>query len=105
METAETADLESNLESTHVARRQAETIVTGVAYRYGLRPHDFTIVWDGGKFEPSRSEHELAITRKDGSKAAARIRNDALLNRDAWKYFRDLESAFAQLNRRAVPRD
>jgi len=101
----ETAELERNLESTQVARREAEKIVIAIASRYGLQAHDFSIAWDGGNFEPSRPEHELAITRKDGSRAAARIGDDVLLRKDAWKYFRDLENAFAQLNRRVLPRE
>lgn len=99
----ETAELERNVESVGIARRQAETIVTAVAYRYGLQPHDFTIAWDGGSFEPARPEHLLTITRKDGSLATAHISDEVLLRKDAWKYFRDLENAFAQLNRRVVP--
>src|SRR5262245_9039965 len=101
----EIADLESNIEPTHSARHQAETIVTAVAYRYGLQPHDFTIAWDGGNFEPARSEHLLTITRNDGGRVTARIGDDVLRRKDAWKYFRNLESAFAQLNRRAIPRE
>ena len=101
----ETADLERNLESTQVARREAEKIVIAVASRYGLQPHDFSIACDGGNFQPSRPEHELTITRRDGSRAAARIGDDVLLRKDAWKYFRDLENAFVRLNRRRLPRE
>jgi hypothetical protein len=101
----ETADLERNLESTQGARREAEKIVIAIASRYGLQAHDFSIAWDGGSFRPSRAEHELTITRRDGSRAAARIGDEVLLRKDAWKYFRDLENAFAQLNRRVLPRD
>jgi hypothetical protein len=101
----ETADLERNLESTQGARREAEKIVIAIASRYGLQAHDFSIAWDGGSFQPSRAEHELTITRRDGSRAAARIGDEVLLRKDAWKYFRDLENAFAQLNRRVLPRD
>jgi len=84
----EIADLESN--------------VTAVAYRCGMQTHDFTIAWDGGSFEPSRDEHELVIIRKDGSQATVRIDRDALLHKDAWKYFRYLEAVFVQLNRREI---
>src|SRR5262245_11563575 len=100
----ETADLERNPDEVLVARNEAEKIVTAIASRYGLRPHDFTMAWDGGSFEPSRDEHELMIIRQDGSRANVRIDGDALLRRDAWKYFRDLETAFTQLNRRELPR-
>src|SRR5262245_29579440 len=100
----ETADLERNLEKVQEARGDAEKIVTAIASRYGLRPHDFTMVWDRGSFEPSRGEHELVIIRQDGSRASVHIDGDALSRRDAWKYFRDLETAFTQLNRREFPR-
>src|SRR5262249_11274711 len=82
----EIADLESN--------------VTAVAYRCGMQTHDFTIAWDGGSFEPSCDEHELVIIRKDGNQATVRIDRDALVRRDTWMYFRDLETALTQQNRR-----
>jgi len=98
----ETADLERNLEEMLLAQREGERIVTALASSYGLRPHDFTIAWDGGSFEASRDEHELIMIRKDGSQAAVRIDRDALLRKDAWRYFRNLEPVFVQLNRREI---
>jgi len=74
--------------------------VTAIASRYGLRLQDFTMAWDEGSFEASRVEHDLLIIRKDGSRANVRIDGDTLLRRDTWMYFRDLEAAFTQLNRR-----
>src|SRR5215467_14110681 len=100
--TMETADLERNLEGAILAKDEGERIVVALASRYGLRPHDFTIAWDGGSFEPSRDEHELVIIRKDGSQATVRIDRDALLHKDAWTYFRHLEVVFVQLNRREI---
>jgi len=100
----ETAVLEQKLEGVVVARQEAEKIVTAIAFRYGLRPQDFTMAWDGGSFAPSKDEHELMIVRKDGSQAAVRIDRDALLRKDAWRYFRYLEAAFVQLNTREILR-
>ena len=100
----ETTDLERNPDKVLEARGDAEKIVTAIALRYGLRLRDFTMAWDGGSFAPSKDEHELMIVRKDGSQAAVRIDRDALLRKDAWKYFRYLEAAFVQLNRRELLR-
>ena len=89
-----------NLENVLVAKGDAEKIVTAIALRYGLRVQDFTMAWDEGSFEASRVEHDLLIIRKDGSRANVRTDGDTLLRRDTWMYFRDLEAAFTQLNRR-----
>jgi hypothetical protein len=82
----------------------AEQFVKSLATRYGFRAHDFSITWDGGAFDASRDEHELVITSKDGRSAAARIADEALLRRDAWKYLREVDEAFARLGRRASTR-
>ena len=100
----EATDLERNLEGALRAKDEGERIVIALASSYGLRPHDFTMAWDGGSFETSRVEHELVIIRKDGSQASVRIDRDALLHKDAWTYFRHLEAVFVQLNRREILR-
>ena len=82
----------------------AEQFVESLATRYGFRAHDFSLTWDGGVFDASRNEHELVITSKDGRSAAARIADEALLRRDAWKYLREVDGAFARLSRRALKR-
>ena len=82
----------------------AEQFVKSVATRHGFRSNDFSIAWDGGDFDASRAEHELVITSKDGRRAAAHIANEALLRRDAWKYLREVDEAFAKLGRRASTR-
>jgi hypothetical protein len=82
----------------------AEQLVKSLATRYGFRAHDFSITWDGGAFDASRDQHELVITSKDGRSAAARIADEALLRRDAWKYLREVDGAFARLSRRASKR-
>ena len=98
----ETTDLERNLKEVLLAQREGERIVIALASSYGLRPHDFTIAWDGGSFEALRDEHELMMIRKDGSQAAARIDRYTLLHKDAWTYFRHLQAVFVQLNRREI---
>jgi hypothetical protein len=100
----ETADLQRNLEEMLLAQRECERIVITLASCYGLRACEFTMAWDGGSFEASRDEHELVMIRKDGSQAAVRIDQDALLRKDPWKYFRYLEAVFVQLNRREILR-
>jgi hypothetical protein len=87
-----------------VGKLEAEKMVGAVALRYGFRGDDFSIAWDGGKFDTSAAEHELLIMRNDGQRAAARIANGALLRKDPWKYFRDVDGAFAQLARRGLAR-
>jgi hypothetical protein len=82
----------------------AEQFVKSVATRHGFRSNDFSITWDGGDFDASRDEHELVITSKDGRRAAAHIADKALLRRDAWKYLREVDEAFAKLGRRASTR-
>src|SRR5262245_17687767 len=100
----ETTDLERNPDKVLEARGDAEKIVTAIALRYGLRLRDFTMAWDEGSFEPSRVEHELMIVRQDGSHVSVHINRDALVRRDTWMYFRDLETALTQLNRRKFSR-
>jgi hypothetical protein len=91
-------------EIARVGKLEAEKIVGAVALRYGFRGDDFSIAWDGGNFDAAAAEHELLIVRNDGQQAAARITNEALLRKDPWKYFRDVDGAFAKLARRALTR-
>jgi hypothetical protein len=81
-----------------------EQFASAVASRYGFRSQDFSIVWDGGEFDASRREHEMQVTSNDGRHAAARIDDEALLRKDAWKYLREVDGAFAKLARRASAR-
>jgi hypothetical protein len=85
--------------SVDVAKTEVEQMLTGVAFRYGLRRSDFSVAWDDGKFEPGRPIHDLFVIRRDGRRAKARVHNDALMRRDPWKYFRELEGAVAQLRK------
>jgi hypothetical protein len=102
MESSNNVEKPSASEAFGVAA--AEQFVKSLATRYGFRTHDFSITWDGGAFDASRDEHELVITSKDGRSAAARIADEALLRRDAWKYLREVDGAFARLSRRALKR-
>jgi len=88
------------LDSDHDGKIAAEHFAQAVATRHGFRAHDFSIVWDGGELDASRSDHEMIVMIKDGRRAAAHIDDDALLRRDAWKYLREVDAAFAQLARR-----
>ena len=102
MKPAHTIEKQSASEPSGVVA--AEQLVKSLATRYGFRGHDFSWTWDGGAFDTSRSEHELVITSKDGRSATARIADEALLRRDAWKYLREVDGAFARLSRRASKR-
>jgi len=87
-----------------LARMAVEHFASAVASRYGFRPQDFFLVWDGGHFDASRREHEMLVTSNDGRSAAARIDDEALLRQDAWKYLREVDGAFAKLARRGSTR-
>ena len=99
-----THNIEKQSASEPSAVVAAEQFVKSLAIRYGFRGHDFSLTWDGGAFDASRNEHELVITSKDGRSAAARIADEALLRRDAWKYLREVDGAFARLSRRTLKR-
>jgi len=91
-------------DSSRPGKVAAEQLARAIATRYGFRPHDFSIVWDGGDFDTSRPQHEMMVKSNDGRHAAARIDNEALLQEDAWKYLRDVDAAFATLGRRTLAR-
>ena len=90
--------------SEHDGKVAAEQFAQAVATRHGFRSHDFSIIWDGGELDAARSDHEMMVLSKDGRHAAAHIDDDALLRKDAWKYLREVDAAFAQLARRAPNR-
>jgi hypothetical protein len=81
-----------------------EELIKAIAASYGFRLRDFALIWDGGRFDPSRSTHELLITTRDGRRSTARISHSALSHRDAWKYVGEIEAAFRPLARRAHSR-
>jgi len=88
----------------HAARLEAETLIAGVGARFGFRARDFSFSWDGGEFDPARPEHQLVIVIGDGRRATVSISHEAIARTDAWKYAREIESAFAKLRRRAQSR-
>ena len=89
---------------TQSALMQAETLIAEVGARFGFQGRDFTFSWDAGEFDPARPEHQLLIVIGDGRRAIVSISHEAIARTDAWKYAREIESAFAQLRRRAQSR-
>jgi len=83
---------------------QSEVFIRALATRYGFRERDFSLVWDGGEFEPSRSVHDLDIVAADGRRSAAQISHSALVHQDPWQYIRQVDAALMNLARRGEPR-
>ena len=83
---------------------QAETLIAEVGERFGFRRRDFTFTWDGGEFDSQRTEHDLTIVIGDGRSVTVSIGHEAIVKADAWKYAREIESAFTQLRRRTESR-
>jgi hypothetical protein len=77
-----------------------EELIKAIAESCGFRPRDFSLIWDGGHLDPSRSTHELVITTGDGRRSIAQISHSALSQRDTWKYVGEIEAAFRPLARR-----
>jgi hypothetical protein len=84
----------------HPAFTLPEELLTATAERHGFRAGDYSLVWDGGEFDPSRAVHELAIVTGDGRRAVAQLTHAALSRRDPWSYLPDIQAAFKQLGRR-----
>lgn len=79
-------------------------LIRAIAERYGFQARDYSLTWDRGQFDPSRSVHDLLITIADGRQSNARITYNVLSKRDPWEYVRDIGAAFEALNRRARAR-
>jgi hypothetical protein len=84
--------------------RFSEQFIKALGTRYGFREQDYSLVWDGAHFEPSRGVHELAIATADGRKFVTHVDDATLARQDAWKYFRDIDQGFMSLARRIQPR-
>ena len=84
--------------------QQSEKLVRALANRYGFNSRDYSLIWDDGEFETSRSVHELVIVAADGRRSSAQIEHAALLRQDAWKYFNQLDIALMHLARREEAR-
>lgn len=84
----------------HQASIIPDELLEAIAERYGFRPGDYSLVWDGGEFDPSRAMHELAILTGDARRAIARFSHAEISQHDPWKCFGKLEAAFKQLGRR-----
>ena len=72
-------------------------LLQAIAERYGFRTGDYSLVWDGGQFDPSRGVHDLAFVVGDGRRAIARLNHADILPGDPWKYLGKLEAALDQL--------
>src|SRR5690349_9046801 len=83
---------------------QSEKFVRALAMRYGFRSRDFSLVWDDGEFQPSRSEHQLTIVAADGRRSEAAIEHSALVRENPWRYIRHVDAALLQLARREEAR-
>jgi hypothetical protein len=87
---------------THI--RQSEAFIRALATRCGFRDGDFSLVWDDGEFQASRSTHDLAIVTADGRRSTAQISHSALVRQDPWQYIRQLDAALVNLARRGESR-
>jgi hypothetical protein len=79
-------------------------LIRAIAERHGFETRDYSLTWDGGEFDPSRSIHDFLITIADGRQASAQIVYRVLSKRDPWEYVRDIGAVFEALNRRAQAR-
>jgi len=79
-----------------------DELIAAVAGGCGLRASDYTATWDGGRYDPSRTHHELVIQTNDGRRVAVQFSQEMLGN--PWRPLRPIEEAFRQLQRRATPR-
>ena len=82
------------------AQAELEDRIGSFATRYGFRPKDFHLTWDGAHLDPSRTIHELVITTQDGRRAEMAVSHETLLARDPWTHVRDIEAALSKLQRR-----
>ena len=79
-----------------------DELIAAVAGGCGFRAFDYTATWDGGRYDPPRTRHELVIQTNDGRRVAIQLSQEMLGN--PWRPLRPIEEAFQQLQRRAKPR-
>src|SRR5882672_1264426 len=79
-------------------------LLAAVAERQGFRTRDYALIWDDGKFDPSRVMLKFPIVTADGRQGIAQISHASLLQQDPWKYLGRIELAFKQLARRGRTR-
>jgi hypothetical protein len=77
-----------------------EALLRAIAERHGFRKSDYSLIWDGGAFDPSRETHVLSIVAADGRESTVRLNLVPTSQADPWKYISKLESAFLRLARR-----
>ena len=83
---------------------EIEDLIAAVGERHKFRIWDYSLVWDGGQFNPECPMHMLDIVISDGRHAMAEISHAALSDGDPWKYLRRVNAAFETLRRRASGR-
>jgi len=88
----------------HSAPMIPEQLLEAIAQRHGFRTSDYSLVWDGGDFDPSRAVHELTNVTGDGWRAIAQLSDADISRRDPWKYLGKIESGFRQLAQRGQTR-
>jgi hypothetical protein len=92
------------LRRQHPASIVSEELLDGIAHRYGFRAGDYSLVWDGGEFDPARDVHQLVVVTGDGRHAVVELTHAAISQRDTWKYLGKIEAVFSQLARRKQTR-
>jgi len=81
-----------------------EEFIRSVGARFGFRTGDFSVTWDGGELDFSRTTHELVIKVADGRTAAVELDHVAVVRSDRWKLLRGIEAAFGKLAHRTTKR-
>jgi len=83
---------------------RSEQLIRELATRYGFRSKDYSLIWDDGTFQSSRSMHALEIITADGRRSAAEIPHLALVQENPWQYIAKVDAALLQLARRGALR-
>ena len=80
-------------------------LIRTIAERHMFGTRDYSLTWDGGQFDTSRSVHELLITVADGRQVTTQIIHEVVSKHDSGTYVHDVGIAFENLNRRASIRE
>ena len=76
-------------------------LIRTIAERHMFGTRDYSLTWDGGQFDTSRSVHELLITVADGRQVTTQVIHGGFLRADSEIHLHDVGIAFEYLNRRA----
>jgi hypothetical protein len=85
---------------TVVETAEIEDLIAAVGERHGFRIRDYSLVWDGDRFDMRRAIHTLDIVANNGRHARAELSHAALSDSDPWKHLRRVDAAFQTLARR-----